>query len=189
MAFFPLESAPYFSYVLSFVNISSIFGRFVRAFVENVRQSRVQRTESERQHQPRDAFQKRLKGTRQSVTGEGFREQGYADNRYSRRGQNRWNLIRNFLVLLRELVGVELRRSTFTDARATRRDAADSLSIAVAIAIPRGTPIVGTKRWTSSSQKNVRGVEKQKEIFFFFFFRASSTSIESQAQEWGKLVK
>tara|TARA_B100000405_G_scaffold286236_1_gene233450 strand:- start:227 stop:364 length:138 start_codon:yes stop_codon:yes gene_type:complete len=40
------------------------------------------------------------------------------------------------------------------------------------------------------SKKNVRGVEKQKEIFFFFFFfRASSTSIESQAQEWGKLVK
>jgi hypothetical protein len=38
------------------------------------------------------------------------------------------------------------------------------------------------------SKKNVRGVEKQKEIFFFFFFffsRASSTSIESQAQEWG----
>jgi len=40
------------------------------------------------------------------------------------------------------------------------------------------------------SKKNVRGVEKQKEIFFFFFFfRASSTSIESQAQEWGGVVK
>mmetsp|Transcript_5530 Transcript_5530/g.20139 ORF Transcript_5530/g.20139 Transcript_5530/m.20139 type:complete len:312 (-) Transcript_5530:52-987(-) len=128
----------------------------------NLLNLRQERAETERQHQPRHAFDGPEQRPRQPVARHRLAQQRQSNHGHSRRGNNRGNLIRQLVVLRDRVLGLELGANDHVRARSARRSARDARAARHARAFGRAHRGAHRQRRGHDRGVRVRGRENAR---------------------------